>query len=190
MRRFSPLRFPLLPLLALPVPVLWVAGAYAQTGHALTATARIAGFGGANGGDAKIRGEIKFTQAAAPIRVTGKLTGLPPGKHGFHVHVNGNCDSADGMSAGGHFNPFGAPHGDAGSAKRHLGDMGNIVANANGEAVIDTEFGGAVLTLVGTQSILNRSVIVHAAADDLSQPAGNAGARIGCGVIETDHMAM
>lgn len=183
MRRPNLRPFPVLSLFA--VVSLGVAAAYAQSGHALTATARIAGLGGA-----KVAGEIKFSQTGGPIRATGKLTGLPPGKHGFHVHVNGNCDSADGMSAGGHFNPFGAPHGDANSAKRHLGDMGNIVADANGEAMIDTEFGGAVLTLVGTQSILNRSIIVHAAADDFSQPAGNAGARLGCGVIESDRMAM
>lgn len=185
MRQFNPLRLPCATFVAFAAAVLGAAVAHAQSGHAITATARIAGLG-----NAKVSGEIKFTQTAGPIRATGKLTGLAPGKHGFHVHVNGNCDSADGMSAGGHFNPFGAPHGDVGSAKRHLGDMGNIVANANGEAVIDTEFGGAVLTLIGTQSILNRSVIVHAAADDFSQPAGNAGARIGCGVIETDHMVM
>lgn len=159
--------------------------ASAQKPHALTATARVAGLGGA-----KISGEVKFSQAAGPVRVSGKLAGLPPGKHGFHVHVNGNCDSADGMSAGGHFNPRGAPHGDVTAAKRHLGDMGNIVANAAGEADIDIELTGVVLTVVGTNSLLNRSVIVHAAPDDFSQPAGNAGARIGCGVIETDHMVM
>ena len=185
MRRFTPLRLPRAIFVAITAAVLGAAVAHAQSDHAITATARIAALG-----DAKVSGELKFSQSRGPIRVTGKLTGLPPGKHGFHVHTNGNCDSADGVSAGGHFNPFGAPHGDAHSAKRHLGDMGNIVANANGEAIVDTEFGGAVLTLVGTQSILNRSVIVHAAADDFSQPAGNAGARIGCGVIETDHMVM
>lgn len=189
MRRPHLVRSPISLLQALSIGSLSVFAAigvaYAQSSHPLTATARIAGLG-----EAKVTGEIKFTQSGGPIRVSGKLTGLPPGKHGFHVHVNGNCDSADGMSAGGHFNPFGAPHGDANSAKRHLGDMGNIVADANGEATIDTEFGGAVLTLVGTQSILNRSVIVHAAADDFSQPAGNAGARLGCGLIESDHMAM
>lgn len=160
-------------------------GASAQNPHALTATARIAGLGGA-----KVSGEVKFTQSAGPVRVTGKLVGLPPGPHGFHVHVNGNCDSADGMSAGGHFNPKGAPHGDVAAAKHHLGDMGNIVADTNGQANIDIELTGVVLTLIGTNSLLNRSVIVHAAPDDFSQPAGNAGARIGCGVIETDHMVM
>ena len=159
--------------------------ASAQSPHALTATARIAGLGGA-----KIGGELKFAQAAGPVRVTGKLAGLPPGPHGFHVHVNGNCDSADGMSAGGHFNPKGAPHGDVAAAKHHLGDMGNIVADAAGNADVDIELSGVVLTLIGTNSLLNRSVIVHAARDDFSQPVGNAGARIACGVIETDHMVM
>lgn len=159
--------------------------AFARDGHVISATARIAGLGAA-----KVSGEIKFSQTHGPIRVVGKLTGLAPGRHGIHVHVNGSCDSADGMSAGGHFNPLGAPHGDAGSAKRHPGDMGNIVANADGQAIIDTEISGAVLTLIGTTSLLNRSVIVHAAPDDFSQPVGNAGARIGCGVVESDHMAM
>lgn len=168
------------------VAVVGVApAASGQKPHGLTATARIAGVGGAN-----VSGEVKFAQAAGPVRVTGKLVGLTPGKHGFHVHVNGNCDSADGMSAGGHFNPKGAPHGDVTAPKHHLGDMGNIVANAAGEANIDIELTGVVLTLVGTNSLLNRAVIVHAAPDDFSQPAGNAGARTGCGVIETDHMVM
>ena len=133
-------------------------------------------------GDAKVTGKVTFTQVDGGVEIAAELTGLAPGKHGFHVHEFGDCSMMDGTCAGGHFNPDGKPHGGPDSAERHAGDFGNIEADASGNAVykrVDT-----VISLDGDHSIIGRSIIVHAAADDLkTQPTGNAGARIGCGVI-------
>ncbi len=129
------------------------------------------------------KGEIKFTEVKNGVRVTGEVSGLAPGKHGFHVHENGDCSSGDGKSAGGHFNPGGSKHGGPQSEQKHAGDMGNIEADQNGVASIDKVF--PFLSLEGDNSIVGRGLIVHADADDLhSQPTGNAGARLACAVIE------
>lgn len=124
------------------------------------------------------------------VHIQGTIDGLTPGKHGFHVHVNGNCESSDGMSAGGHFSPAGGRHGAPTDAQRHLGDMGNIEADANGRAVVDMTVPGVSIALMGMASIAERSIVVHAGEDDYSDPAGNSGARVACGVIEPDMMRM
>jgi Cu-Zn family superoxide dismutase len=103
------------------------------------------------------------------------------GKHGFHVHEFGDCSMADGVCAGGHFNPTGSPHGSPDAAKRHVGDFGNLTADESGKATYKRV--DKLITFSGPNSIIGRSIIVHAAPDDFSQPSGNAGARIGCGVI-------
>ncbi|MGI9296049.1 MAG: superoxide dismutase family protein [Pseudomonadales bacterium] len=119
------------------------------------------------------------------MRVTIKVTGLSPGDHGLHIHEIGDCSAADGKSAGGHFNPAASEHGAPGSAAHHVGDLGNITADEEGNA--STEMEAAELSFSGDNSILNRAVIVHADADDLrSQPTGAAGARVACGVIHLD----
>lgn len=119
----------------------------------------------------------------AGVSIQGEIVGLKPGLHGFHVHEVGNCDSVDGMSAGGHFNPTAAPHGDPEAAASHVGDLGNIVADAKGQATVNIIKRAA--TLSGPSSLVGRSVIVHGGEDDLkSQPAGQAGNRVACGVIE------
>ncbi|MGI9283942.1 MAG: superoxide dismutase family protein [Pseudomonadales bacterium] len=119
------------------------------------------------------------------MRVTLKVTGLSPGDHGFHIHEIGDCSAPDGKSAGGHFNPAASEHGAPGSAAHHVGDLGNITADEEGDASAEIE--AAELSFSGDNSILNKAVIVHADADDLnSQPTGAAGARIACGVIHLD----
>ncbi len=132
-----------------------------------------------SGGDAS--GTVTFTKVEGGVRVEAKITGLTPGPHGFHIHEFGDCSSPDAMSTGGHFNPKGNPHGALG-AKRHVGDLGNIEADAKGVATydkIDSE-----LMFHGESSILGRGLIVHEKADDLkTQPTGNAGGRVACGVI-------
>lgn len=111
-----------------------------------------------------------------------ELHGLDPGTHGFHVHEKGDCSAPDASSAGGHFNPTGAPHGAPDATRRHVGDLGNVVADRNG--VVRTRGEDAHLTLRGPHSILDRAVVVHTGPDDLrSQPTGDAGGRLGCGVI-------
>lgn len=130
-----------------------------------------------------VRGIVTFAQAEGGVRVVADLTGLKPGKHGFHIHEHGDCSAPDGSSAGGHFNPTGMPHGGPDAAQHHLGDLGNITADASGNAKMDRVF--SFLDLNGTNTIVGRGLIVHSDRDDLtSQPTGNAGSRVACGVIE------
>jgi superoxide dismutase, Cu-Zn family len=130
--------------------------------------------------DTKVEGRVTFTQAEEGIHVTGEISGLTPGKHGFHVHEFGVW-SPDGKAAGGHFNPTAQKHGEREASKRHVGDLGNIEANENGNATID--FVDPHLTFRGPHSILGRGLVVHEKADDYGQPVGNAGGRVAVGVI-------
>src|SRR5207244_1746972 len=107
---------------------------------------------------------------------------LTPGKHGFHIHEFGDMSSADGMATGGHFNPDGHKHGGPDDRERHAGDFGNVEAGADGKATI--KMTDKMIALSGPNTILGRALIVHAKEDDLkTQPSGNAGDRIGQGVI-------
>ena len=108
----------------------------------------------------------------------------PNSEHGFHVHEAGDCSSGDGMSAKGHFNPLGKPHGSAASAEHHAGDLPSLKADKNGTAKLDTIVGG-ITVAPGPTSIVGRGLIVHADPDDFkTQPAGHSGARLACGVIQ------
>ncbi len=132
-----------------------------------------------------VRGVVTFLRTEGGVYVVAEVRGLTPGPHGFHVHQLGDCSAPDGTSAGGHFNPTGHDHGGPDSEVRHVGDLGNIVADAEGNArheVTDSQ-----LQLDGPHSIVGRGLIVHAGEDDLaSQPTGAAGARVACGVIGVD----
>lgn len=129
-----------------------------------------------------VHGMVTFTRTPDGIRVVADVQNLEPGAHGFHIHEYGDCSADDGTSAGGHFNPTGMPHGGRHAEKRHVGDLGNITADASGRA--RAEFVDAHLSFEGTTSIIGRAVIIHARADDLkSQPSGAAGPRVACGVI-------
>ncbi|KAK6941984.1 Superoxide dismutase, copper/zinc binding domain, partial [Dillenia turbinata] len=137
-------------------------------------------------GDPLIRGSVHFAQDPSGItRVTGRVSGLSPGLHGFHIHSLG--DTTNGCnSTGPHFNPLKKNHGAPSDSERHAGDLGNILAGPDGVAEIsitDTQ-----IPLIGQHSILGRAVVVHADPDDLgrgghelSKTTGNAGARVGCG---------
>ena len=128
-------------------------------------------------------GSVNFVQKGDKVRVTAKVSGLSPGAHGFHIHETGDCSSGDGMSAGGHFNPQGKPHAAPTTADRHAGDMPMLQANASGEATLTVELD--VITIgSGAADIVGRAVIVHKDPDDFTtQPTGNSGARVACGVI-------
>jgi Cu-Zn family superoxide dismutase len=133
-------------------------------------------------GDSKVSGTITFTKKPGHVEIAGEINGLTPGEHAFHVHEFGDASSKDGMSAGGHFNPDKHPHGGPDSAARHVGDLGNITADENGKVTLHIE--DPVIQLHGPHSIIGRSLIIHAKADDLkTQPTGNAGGRVACGVI-------
>jgi superoxide dismutase, Cu-Zn family len=129
-----------------------------------------------------VQGTVAFTKTGDETSIVADLTGLTPGKHGFHIHEFGDCSSPDGKSAGGHFNPTNNPHAGHDVAQRHVGDMGNIEADGAGKAHL--ELTDKIMTMSGENSIIGRGVIVHEKADDLkSQPTGDAGGRVACGVI-------
>jgi superoxide dismutase, Cu-Zn family len=127
-------------------------------------------------------GTVTFTPAPGGVKVTVKLTGLKEGAHGFHIHEFGDCSAPDGASAGSHYNPTGDPHAGPKDAKRHVGDLGNVEAGKDG--TVSHEYVDPHAVLEGAKGILGRGVIVHEKADDLkTQPTGNAGGRLACGVI-------
>jgi len=129
-----------------------------------------------------VEGVVTFTKTGGEVKVVADLTGLTPGEHGFHIHEFGDCSSADGKAAGGHFNPTNNPHAGHDAEKRHAGDLGNIEADSAGKAHL--ELADKMMTMSGENSIIGRGVIVHEKADDLkTQPTGDAGGRVACGVI-------
>ncbi len=129
-----------------------------------------------------VKGTVWFTEEDGKISIKAELEGLTEGKHGFHIHEYGDCTAADGTSAGGHFNPEGVDHSAHGDAIRHVGDMGNITVGSDGKASLSVR--DDKMSFRGKNSIIGRSIIVHAGEDDLkSQPTGDAGGRVACGVI-------
>jgi Cu-Zn family superoxide dismutase len=129
-----------------------------------------------------VEGVVTFTKSGDEVKIVADVSGLTPGKHGFHIHEFGDCSSPDGKAAEGHFNPTNNPHAGHDAAQRHEGDMGNIEADSTGKAHL--ELTDNMMTMSGENSIIGRSVIVHEKADDLkTQPTGDAGGRVACGVI-------
>jgi Cu-Zn family superoxide dismutase len=130
------------------------------------------------------KGTITFTQKGEVVTIVADINGLKAnGKHGFHIHEKGDCSAPDAKSAGGHYNPQGHEHGALHTWPRHAGDLGNLEADAKGYAHYEARVFN--LSIQGAYNpILDRGVIVHAKEDNYDQPTGNAGARIGCGVIE------
>ena len=136
-----------------------------------------------------VQGTLWFNQenSKAPVNVSGEVSGLGKGLHGFHIHEFG--DNTNGcISAGAHFNPEGKDHGAPNASVRHVGDLGNVEAGDNGVAKVDIR--DSVISLEGPNSIIGRTLVVHADPDDLgvtthelSKTTGNAGARVACGVI-------
>ena len=132
-----------------------------------------------------VSGKLVLMPMGDGVHIRGDIGGLQPGStHGFHIHDKGDCSAADASSAGGHFNPSAQPHGRAGQGAHHAGDSENLVADANGVAHVNTHLQGVALGGGAKNDILGRAIIVHAAQDDyVTQPTGNAGARVACGVI-------
>ena len=132
--------------------------------------------------DSGVSGTLRLEELADGVRITGRIEGLEPGEHGFHVHTFGDLsDREKGESAGGHFAPDGHQHGRPSDDKRHVGDLGNIRADQNGVATIDIV--DDVIALSGKNSILGRALVVHADPDQFVQPSGGAGGRVAFGVI-------
>ncbi|MEZ6185332.1 MAG: superoxide dismutase family protein [Planctomycetota bacterium] len=130
------------------------------------------------------RGVVTFTQSAEGVQVVADVEGLTPGqKHGFHIHEWGDVTGADGKAAGGHYNPDGHDHAGPDTAMRHAGDLGNLTADESGKAHLELTLENASVAGL-LNPIVGRGMIVHAGTDDLqSQPTGDAGGRIGQGVI-------
>lgn len=129
----------------------------------------------------QVSGRVIFTKVGDTVEVVADITGLTPGKHAFHIHEFGDCSAADASSAGSHFNPMKKPHGAPDAAERHMGDFGNLEADSYGKAHLELK--SNMVKLSGENSVLGRGVIVHEKVDDWSQPTGNAGGRVACGVV-------
>lgn len=135
--------------------------------------------------DSKIAGTAIFTPEKDGLTMVAEVANVPPGKHGFHIHENGSCAEM-GKAAGGHFNPDHMEHGfmpKTGPMHTHAGDMGNIEVGSDGTGKLKLFLPGLSLS-DGKYAIAGKAIILHEKEDDFSQPAGNAGGRIGCGVIE------
>jgi Cu-Zn family superoxide dismutase len=161
----------------LTVVLLLSACAAYQTGP--SATAKLA----ATTGNAA-SGVVQFAQKGDKVLVTGEVKGLKPNAvHGFHVHEKGDCSSGDGVSAGGHFNPVGKPHGAHDQAEHHAGDLPSLTADGSGVARLNFET-SAISVGSGVADVVGRGLIVHRDPDDFkTQPTGNSGPRLACAAI-------
>ena len=163
--------------LVLIIPILLLAACATMKGP--TASATLAPTSGQTAS-----GTVRFVQlSGGAVEVTVNLTGVPPGVHGFHIHEKGDCGD-NGNAAGGHFNPASTAHGSPSADPHHAGDFGNVTADNNG--VVEARFTTRSVTVeAGPNSAVGHAVILHASPDDLTtQPTGNAGARIACGVVQ------
>lgn len=130
-----------------------------------------------------MQGSMSFTQSGNYVNVTGTFSGLTPySEQGIHIHEFGDCNALDASSAGGHYNPYGSRHGKHDGLPSHAGDMPNLKVDANGNSYYQATL--SHFSLIGEQNIIGKSVVVHRNRDDyITQPAGNSGERIGCGII-------
>ena len=132
-----------------------------------------------------VAGKAVFTQTGDNIKLVVSLANASAGEHAVHIHATGDCSAPDGTSAGGHWNPTGVAHGKWGEGEFHLGDIGNMTVDDQGMGKIELTTNLWEMNTGSDIDIVGKAIIVHAGADDfVSQPSGNAGARIGCGVIE------
>jgi Cu-Zn family superoxide dismutase len=167
-------------ILALVMTVATTAFAAEMKHEAAPVTKAVAVLSSTKGNN--VSGTVTFTKVAGGVKVVAEVSGLTPGGHGFHIHEFGDCSAPDAMSAGGHFNPHHTEHGGPDAKARHAGDFGNIVADESGKARYERV--DPVIALDGPHAIIGYAVIVHEKADDLkSQPTGDAGGRVACGVI-------
>ncbi|MGH8495648.1 MAG: superoxide dismutase family protein [Gammaproteobacteria bacterium] len=173
-----------------PSPTTIPADQGLDTAAAPEITAAVAHLAPTEGNSAQ--GTVRFQLASAAVQsaemggtgigISGEIEGLSAGRHGFHVHEFGDCTAPDATSAGDHFNPEDHPHGAPDDASRHVGDLGNVEATEGAAVTLDMR--DEQIALSGAHSIIGRALVVHASEDDLqSQPSGDAGAHVACGVI-------
>ena len=163
-----------------PIAALLLAACQTMPAEPLRATVQLQPTTGS-----KTIGEAIFEQVGGKVRVSVFVEGLKPeSAHGFHIHEAGDCSSGDGMSAKGHFDPFGKPHGNPATAMHHAGDLPMLMAAKDGRARLEVTLETFTVG-PGPASIVGRGLIIHADPDDFkTQPTGNSGARIACGVIK------
>ncbi len=156
-----------------------------STATTAVSTAKAAQVNLASASASLVSGRLSVVPMHDGVHLTGEIGGLAPNStHAIHIHEKGDCSAADASSAGGHFNPAGAPHGKVGGSAHHGGDMDNIVADAEGVAKVNVHASGVTLGGGAANDVAGKAVIVHAAPDDYrTQPTGNAGGRIACGII-------
>ncbi len=162
-------------------------GLSACTGFAKSATADIKG----TTDGSPVSGTLRLQETPEGLKVNASLKGVSPGLHGFHIHENGAC-TEEGKAAGGHFNPDQVDHGflsHDGFSHAHAGDLGNMNIGADGTGELEVVLPGLNLT-EGKYNVSGKAVILHEKEDDFGQPTGNAGGRIGCGVITDDSAAV
>ncbi len=173
MKSFLVMIFAMAPVLAINAPAVVLA----QNTSAL-ATLRAA--------DGREVGSATFTETAVGVEIALKVHGMPAGRHGFHIHAKGSCEPPEFKSAGGHFNPEGKKHGLNNPQGHHLGDLPNLEVGPDGKGEAKVVAAGVTLGK-GENSLLRKggtALVIHAGADDeKSDPAGNAGPRIACGLI-------
>lgn len=172
--------------------VLSLFGCQGRSGSSTTSAVTKAGSKGAtaklesrSGSNAK--GTAFFTEKDGGVTLVLEVTGLTPGEHAFHLHEKGDCSAPDGTSAGGHWNPTQENHGKWGTHPFHRGDVANLVADATGKATLT--FSTPLWSIGGDPSrdVVGKSLIVHAKADDFkTQPTGDAGGRVACGVVKAN----
>jgi Cu-Zn family superoxide dismutase len=132
-----------------------------------------------------VTGSLALDQSPEGVRISGAIQGLKPNaEFGFHVHEKGDCSAPDGSSAGGHFNPAQTQHGNPTGGAHHAGDMVNIKSNDQGVAQVDTTAAGTTLQGGSDTDLIGKAIVVHESPDDYTtQPSGNSGKRVACGVI-------
>ncbi|MFY9242854.1 MAG: superoxide dismutase family protein [Polaribacter sp.] len=151
------------------------------TSETKTAVATISAKSGSN-----VSGKVTFTEKDGKVMMIAELQGLTEGEHAMHIHAVGDCSADDGSSAGGHWNPTEEDHGKWMANPFHIGDIGNLVANAEGKGTIEKETDLWCINCEDeTKNIIGKAIIVHSGIDDfMSQPSGAAGSRVGCGEIK------
>lgn len=129
-------------------------------------------------------GTATFTEENGKVTLKLDVAGATPGQHGAHIHQTGDCSAADATSAGGHWNPSTHNHGAPTSTEQHLGDLGNITVGQDGKGTLTLSVAGWKLGDGSTSDVVGKAVIIHANPDDFTtQPTGNSGGRVACGVI-------